>query len=559
MKYLFSLFLICLSFSPFAQQKHFIYIQADNRQPFYVRMDKDILSSSATGYLIIPKLVDSSYDLFIGFPKNEWPEQKVTCVVNNNDLGYLLKNFGEKGWGLFNFQTMDLVMANVKPQDDASLAVKNNDPFANALSDVVKDPKIKTQEVDTTELMVDLGKKKMDSATNKLKKAVARVKPKTNVKQNISTPVAQKDKISKIRSRKLADGLNVVYVDRVNGISDTVSVVFPVEPPVVKAKPEKKPVVKNVVKKDSTYDVLNAMKRAYEKKNRLDSLKKAKADALAADAAIRKTRTDSIAAAKKARIEELAAAKKAKEAAIAEAKKAKADSIAAVKQAKLDAIAAAKQAKLDAIAAAKKAAKEKADSLALASLQPNVPVPTNNPRIDSVISAQDTLGNIASSAAGKHEDVQPEEKKPVVEEKQPVVEAKQPIMEEKQPNAEEKKPVVEAKKPVEEPLVSRSPSNVEPVVCKYIADGDEFLSLKKKMSRAKSDNEMLFIAHQLFLKRCVSAKQIERLAVMFNNDMARYNLFDDAYHYCADKENFPALQSMLTDDYYIKRFKAMLR
>ena len=70
---------------------------------------------------------------------------------------------------------------------------------------------------------------------------------------------------------------------------------------------------------------------------------------------------------------------------------------------------------------------------------------------------------------------------------------------------------------------------------------------------------MLFYAHQLFLKRCVTTKQIERLGLLFNNDLAKYNLFDDAYHYIADPDIFPTLQSQLTDDYYIKRFKAMLR
>src|SRR5882757_6295280 len=98
MKYLFASLLICLSVSAHAQQNHFKYIQADNRQPFYIKLDKKILSSSASGYLIIPKLQEGNYTLTIGFPKNEWPEQNVTCSVNKKDAGYLLKNFGDKGW-----------------------------------------------------------------------------------------------------------------------------------------------------------------------------------------------------------------------------------------------------------------------------------------------------------------------------------------------------------------------------------------------------------------------------------------------------------------------------
>ena len=88
------------------------------------------------------------------------------------------------------------------------------------------------------------------------------------------------------------------------------------------------------------------------------------------------------------------------------------------------------------------------------------------------------------------------------------------------------------------PKTNSAPA-VPTYACKYVADGDEFMSLRKKMLKGKSDNEMLFIAHQLFLKRCVTTKQVERLSVLFTNDLAKYNLFDDAYHYIADADIFP--------------------
>ena len=39
-----------------AQQNHFVYIQTDNKQPFYVRIGDRLLSSSSVGYIVIPKL-----------------------------------------------------------------------------------------------------------------------------------------------------------------------------------------------------------------------------------------------------------------------------------------------------------------------------------------------------------------------------------------------------------------------------------------------------------------------------------------------------------------------
>ena len=31
--------------------------------------------------------------------------------IDNNDLGFMLKNFGDKGWGLFNIQTLNVTMS----------------------------------------------------------------------------------------------------------------------------------------------------------------------------------------------------------------------------------------------------------------------------------------------------------------------------------------------------------------------------------------------------------------------------------------------------------------
>ena len=148
MKYTYVVVLLFVTFSGFSQQNHFLYIQADNRQPFYIRMDKRLMSSSTAGYLIIPKIQDSVVQLTIGFPKNQWPEQRIKCNINQTDEGYLLKNFGEKGWGLFNFQSMALLMADTaKIEELAENKVKINSDFAGVLAQVVEDPNLREPSV----------------------------------------------------------------------------------------------------------------------------------------------------------------------------------------------------------------------------------------------------------------------------------------------------------------------------------------------------------------------------------------------------------------------------
>jgi hypothetical protein len=67
MRYFIFLFFYFIAVSPAnAQQNHFIYIQAENNQAFYVKLDKKVLSSSVSGYLIIPKLTDGTCSFFSG-------------------------------------------------------------------------------------------------------------------------------------------------------------------------------------------------------------------------------------------------------------------------------------------------------------------------------------------------------------------------------------------------------------------------------------------------------------------------------------------------------------
>ncbi|MFI5205956.1 MAG: hypothetical protein ACHQVK_03365, partial [Candidatus Paceibacterales bacterium] len=80
---------LCSFLGAKAQQPHFIYIQTENQQPFYVKMDKAVYSSTVAGYVIIAKLLDSTYNFSVGFLKNEWPQQNFTCTINKKDEGYL--------------------------------------------------------------------------------------------------------------------------------------------------------------------------------------------------------------------------------------------------------------------------------------------------------------------------------------------------------------------------------------------------------------------------------------------------------------------------------------
>src|SRR4051812_10271399 len=146
----------------YAQQNHFIYIQADDKQTFSVRVNDKTYNSSDIGYVIIPKLPDGNYKLNISFPNNKYPDQQFNCVINKADAGYALKNYKDKGWGLFNFESLEVTMAGsdatvaaqidtVKTQIDITKTQNDtakSNAFGEMLSQVVNDSSLKVSQVE---------------------------------------------------------------------------------------------------------------------------------------------------------------------------------------------------------------------------------------------------------------------------------------------------------------------------------------------------------------------------------------------------------------------------
>lgn len=102
----FILFLFFAAWTGIAQSKYFVYLQTEPAQPFYIIINNQNISANTSGYLILPQLKEGDYKLKVGFPLNKYPEQTYNFKIDSKDKGYLIKNFGAEGWGLFDLQTM---------------------------------------------------------------------------------------------------------------------------------------------------------------------------------------------------------------------------------------------------------------------------------------------------------------------------------------------------------------------------------------------------------------------------------------------------------------------
>lgn len=111
-------------------QRHFIYIQSERSQPFYVKYKGKLLSSSERGYIILPELPAGTSSIAIGFAKNGGPEQQFQLRLGKNDQGFLLKQGEDNAYALYNLQTFSLIKAGAKQNALAENEVAQPEPAA---------------------------------------------------------------------------------------------------------------------------------------------------------------------------------------------------------------------------------------------------------------------------------------------------------------------------------------------------------------------------------------------------------------------------------------------
>ena len=152
MKKLFRLFVFLLfaTSSIKAQKVYFVYLQTDNQQPFYARVGEKIYNSTPSGYLILSNLRDSLYAINIGIQGSQPSDQPYSITINRKDQGFLIKNLGEKGWGLFNLSSMAVIMPTsnpVNPVQAVKTEKREDNAFTNLLAKAADDSTIKEKPI----------------------------------------------------------------------------------------------------------------------------------------------------------------------------------------------------------------------------------------------------------------------------------------------------------------------------------------------------------------------------------------------------------------------------
>jgi len=228
MKKVTNLLLVLLLFSVAnAQKVYFVYLQSENEQSFYARMGEKTYNSSVSGYMILSNLRDSIYSMNIGVQGSQLPEQLFSVTVNKKDQGFLVKNFGEKGWGLFNFQSMAVIMpAPINAVNVVKTEKRETNAFTDLLAKAADDSTLKERPV-----IEKVEKKKVEEPVQLQEK---KEEPKKETRDTVSSKAEEKKKIEIPAEKK---------EESKKEIRDTISA-KPVEAKRTKALVEKKEDIK---------------------------------------------------------------------------------------------------------------------------------------------------------------------------------------------------------------------------------------------------------------------------------------------------------------------------
>lgn len=435
---------LSIAFQSKGQLSHFIYLQTESKQPFYIKYNSKIISSTSSGYIILSKLNNGEVNFSLGFPQSNETEQKFSITIDKTEKGFLVKNFNDKGWGLFDLQSAAITyaVANQTPVTTNTSTVITqaaNDPFANMLSNVTQDSTVKNVTVKKEE-------KPVVADTPKLAPPSV-VKTETPKKEE---PVIQKQDTKPVEPKKEEVVIQKpIVIDTPKTQPQTVLQQPIVQEPVFTA-PQK-----STVQRIRRFDSREGTDLVYEVLE-TNGIRDTVRLFIAADSS------------------------------------AISQSVVETKQENLE---------------------EKKDTVQV------TPLPQSPLKIIPEI---------------KKEEPKPQETKPTPEVKK-----------------EEIKPEIKSE-------VSTKPATIPNSNCREEANEEDFLKLRKRMASQTKEESMVNEAKKVFKTKCFSTAQIRNLAVLFLTDEWRYRFYDTALPYVTDFNAFKYLSDTISDDYYKKRFQALL-
>ncbi|WPQ64875.1 DUF4476 domain-containing protein [Chitinophaga sancti] len=525
--------LLLIALQMTAQDKqYYIYIQSERSQPFYVRFDGKLLSSSDKGYLIISKLPAGTANMRIGFAKSEVPEQQYLVKVGgSNDQGYLLKQDG-----LYNLVTFAATRPVKKGEEPAVAAapapvVETPAPAPAPVTEVPAPAPVETA-VTPASPAPEPQKAMMDSMQKDLAAAFPNKEAGVTVGPG-TRPVKPTNKFSESLDRVVKDDRPEEPL--VDPNAGTGMILAPAKDTTlaVQQHEEKKGRKKRRDREPLTEEEQQILADVMAEEHKAAATSAPAADlTVTTDTAVTVVAESAPAPAPVVTEDAAIPDKKAKK-----AKKKKSDDPAFIDF----------QDGSNAQATPSAAVDVATVSVASAVEEP-APAPVSKKKkrkTDTEERPNNVLTDDSSGYAVSDLNIDHTSKKDRKKKKQDVEEGAVAAAEVPAVATEDTK---------------KSSSSVKMINsdCGKVMDEDAFRKLLRKFVGGKDDDGMIDAFKKQTKGYCLETSQVKTLVQLLGTDDSRYRLLDQAYPKVYDSEHFAALESVLSDSYYKGRFKAMV-
>lgn len=510
----------------FSQRVYFVYLQSENGQAFSVKLGNTLHYASAAGYLILSQLKDDNYKISISFPGDDPGELRFTIPVRGNDRGFLVRDFGGKGWGLYDLQTSAVIMAEPDP---VKMAIRTEprevSAFTRMLARAADDPSLLVRQVLPQEIAVREEKKspareekKSETETPKTPPAdeIGIVQTRTTAaEQNTNTePVTGKPQGtgSTPDDQREREGVARVPAETVIPGKNGGTLATPIDTVVAKTGGEKEKVGEPLVKAPEAKPVAELKKT---EEGEAISLK-----------------DTSVTVVPSGKVQEKA-----------EEKMEGNERELAVKEPLLT-------------VEEKKEKRQDEKTIPPSSEKMEEKKQEVRPYRRSVVtrrSESSTTEGFGLTFTDEYSDGSVDTIRIII----PT--PKYNLMRTAPGQREEKKFLDITSEGGELKNAAREDQGPRKNECSALASENDFLRLRKRMASERSDDGMISEARRVFRSKCFTVEQIRNLGALFLEDGGRYRFFDASYTHVSDLENFPTLEKELKDAYYLGRFREVMK
>jgi hypothetical protein len=432
---------------------------------------------------------------------DKWPVQQFSIAVRSKDRGFVLKNFGEKGWGLFDLQTLSVQMTDDAPKDKTGkTGLQQVSLFTEILSKAANDPSLKEKPI----AVVKVDQKPPAVQPVVVKEEVKTLKGESIAKSSVNTQsISDSSSIAKKETTSKGD---TIAWNPQKSIDPLITSNAPVKKETDTSKVEKQ-LEKNetsaITNNQSINDSSSIARKEVKSKKDTTLLnqdeKRKPVDTLIASKTALKNEADTLKVEKHLEKNETTAI------------------------AKIDSVKKADQRKVSSPEVYKKSHVTK--------------------RSESSTTEGFGLVFIDELSSGEKDTIR-------------ILIANSTTSQATADKSGDSKKFLNVSSVAKDGSVSAN--SIAAKKCTSLATQDDFLKLRKKMASQKSDEAMINESKKAFKVKCFTTEQVKNLGNLFLNEATKFQFYEVAYPVSFDRNNFASLQAEFKDAYFIHRFKKLV-